>query len=331
MKTKILTALLLATARTDGAANAHAYVHARRHPNALVGVSDVAIAPDGKEDRLRRLASEPQRGRIRSHADALRCRGPNAASSDLRSARDLGSPAWSPDGTRIAFIAAKGDDDDAQDQIFVMDMRGGDPQPVTAAPRRRRAVRVAPDGGAIAYVASRAPRKQDARSSGTSMRSSSATRRTTIAPPRAQPTFGSSTPTVAARDSSSPPVPSAYRARSRRARRGRRSRGRPTAKRSRSPRCRTPTTPTPIGRRRATSTLRAATSRSSRRTASSRATASFSPDGAHIAYWYPLKRRPRSGNDIFVAPAAGGDGTDVTTRDRHQRAARHLDAESSAC
>src|SRR5262249_54520228 len=38
----------------------------------------------------------------------------------------------------------------------------------------------------------------------------------------------------------------------------------------------------------------------------------FSPDGSQVAYWYPRDGERANENEIFVAPAAGGDGTDVT-------------------
>jgi len=38
----------------------------------------------------------------------------------------------------------------------------------------------------------------------------------------------------------------------------------------------------------------------------------FSPDGSQLAYWYPRDGERANENEIFVAPAAGGDGVDVT-------------------
>ena len=38
----------------------------------------------------------------------------------------------------------------------------------------------------------------------------------------------------------------------------------------------------------------------------------FSPDGKNVSYWYPFAGDPAAQNDIFVAPAAGGNGTDIT-------------------
>jgi len=38
----------------------------------------------------------------------------------------------------------------------------------------------------------------------------------------------------------------------------------------------------------------------------------FSPDGSQLAYWYPRDGDPNNVNEIFVTPAAGGDGIDLT-------------------
>lgn len=44
----------------------------------------------------------------------------------------------------------------------------------------------------------------------------------------------------------------------------------------------------------------------------------FSPNGKHIAYWYPRDGNSRYGTEIMVAPASGGEGRSVTAAlDRH--------------
>ena len=53
----------------------------------------------------------------------------------------------------------------------------------------------------------------------------------------------------------------------------------------------------------------------------------YSPDGTHVAYWYPQNGDNPAVNEIYVAPASGGDGNDADVgRDRYQRATLHLDA-----
>lgn len=65
----------------------------------------------------------------------------------------LSDPAWSPDGTRIAFIANEGSGDDAKAQVFVMPLDGGDARPVTSDDGGVDQFAWRPDGEAIAYVA----------------------------------------------------------------------------------------------------------------------------------------------------------------------------------
>src|SRR5688572_7470354 len=52
----------------------------------------------------------------------------NEVPVQLTTAKEGGSqPAWSPDGTRIAFVRAA----DGKSQIFVLSLKGGEPQQIT--------------------------------------------------------------------------------------------------------------------------------------------------------------------------------------------------------
>src|SRR5215469_16914797 len=66
---------------------------------------------------------------------------------------DVNSPAWSPSGDRIAFIASNGSGDDATDEVYVMSMNGGDPIAATASKTDVQEFVWSPDGTRIAYVA----------------------------------------------------------------------------------------------------------------------------------------------------------------------------------
>ncbi|HTA37640.1 MAG TPA: LpqB family beta-propeller domain-containing protein, partial [Candidatus Acidoferrales bacterium] len=128
---------------------------------ALARVSDVAISPDGKE-----IVYVVSRVDLKENRDPQTLTIYDLASGAQRAIsydrRELASPAWSPDGSRIAFLADAGTGDDAKQQIFVMDMRGGDPVPVTKAPLGVQQFAWRPDGAALAYVASdEAPNKKD--------------------------------------------------------------------------------------------------------------------------------------------------------------------------
>lgn len=68
--------------------------------------------------------------------------------------KGLSDPAFSPDGTRIGFIANYGTGEDAQSQVFVMPLDGGDARPVTNAKAGVDQFAWRPDGNAVAYSAS---------------------------------------------------------------------------------------------------------------------------------------------------------------------------------
>src|SRR5262245_56836075 len=63
------------------------------------------------------------------------------------------SPAWSRDGTRIAFLSARGGDD-AKTRLWVMSFGGGEPRPLTGDKIDVVSFAWSPDGRSIAFVAS---------------------------------------------------------------------------------------------------------------------------------------------------------------------------------
>ncbi len=62
------------------------------------------------------------------------------------------SPRWSPNGDRLAFVAAGGEGMDATPQVFVLRMDGGDAKKITDAPDGVEQFAWRPDGAMIAYV-----------------------------------------------------------------------------------------------------------------------------------------------------------------------------------
>ena len=128
----------------------------------LVGLSSPAISPDGKRAVLivsRVNWNEDRNERTLEIVDLAT----HARRALTYERKGLAEPRWSPDGTKLAFIAASGTGEEAKSQVFVMPMDGGDARPVTKAPEGVEQFAWRPDGGAIAYAATDAlPKKTGA-------------------------------------------------------------------------------------------------------------------------------------------------------------------------
>ncbi len=120
----------------------------------IESVGDPQISPDGSQIVF-----------TRTHIDKMNDRRSSSVwimNSDGSKKRQLmargGNVRWSPDGSRIAFIAA---DDKGKPQLFTrwMDAEGAVSQ-ITYGTERPRGVFWSPDGQSIAFM-SRVPRKTD--------------------------------------------------------------------------------------------------------------------------------------------------------------------------
>ncbi|HZW53484.1 MAG TPA: hypothetical protein VFF00_05570, partial [Candidatus Elarobacter sp.] len=127
-----------------------------------VGVSQPAISPDGKRAVV--VVSRVDWNDDRNERDLdLVDLASHARRTLTYHRRGLAEPRWSPDGTKLAFIADEGTGEEAKAQVFVMPMDGGDARPVTKAPEGVEQFAWRPDGAAIAYGATDAlPKKRGA-------------------------------------------------------------------------------------------------------------------------------------------------------------------------
>lgn len=275
----------------------------------IVGVSDVHLSPDGRQvvyisARVNMKADRYDQAMMLFDVAS----GENRALTYQR--RGIHSPAFAPNGSHIAFIANVGDDKDALPQLFVMDMRGGDPQAITDAPEGVEQFAWRPDGKAIAYVAPDQPQNKslvrknlDAFVVGdqpyndreaptpshiwlVNVDGTDNKRLTsgTWSLPSAQPPSSPGPPISWSPDGMQiafTQMPNAYDADSDYA--------------------------IVAVLDVATGIVRALTSHGKYE-----GFADFSPDGKRIAYWYPHNGDPAAENDIYVAPASGGDGIDLT-------------------
>lgn len=127
----------------------------------IVGVSDATISPNGQEIAF--IVSRPNYKTDRNDRTLMLYEIASHSQRALTFERKgVASPAWSPDGARLAFLAMRGEGKDAQEQIYVMNMRGGDPVAITNAPQGIQQFAWRPDGNAIAYVTADEPKNKKA-------------------------------------------------------------------------------------------------------------------------------------------------------------------------
>ena len=121
----------------------------------IVTISDVQLRPDGKQ--ILYIASRGDYSK--DLVDRTLMLYDLAAGTQRALTNDrtgLASPAWSPDGTQVAFLAAAGSDE--VEQVWVMNLRGGDSRMVSEAPRGVDGFAWRPDGHSLAYVTADAPK-----------------------------------------------------------------------------------------------------------------------------------------------------------------------------
>jgi len=128
----------------------------------IVHLSSPRIAPGGK--RIAAIVSRWDWDKDKAKKQIVLV---NAVTGDSRPLtwhrRGLDEPRWSPDGSRLAFIAEAPapDGSDSTDkhkaQVFVMRMDGGDPRRVTDAANGVAQFAWSPDGKRIAFVSENSP------------------------------------------------------------------------------------------------------------------------------------------------------------------------------
>jgi dipeptidyl aminopeptidase/acylaminoacyl peptidase len=118
----------------------------------LVALDSPAIAPDGKHAVVvvtHVVWNDDKRLSDLVLVD-LATRTQQALASNLE---QLSDPAFSPDGTRLAYLAKEGTGKDAHTQVFVMPFEGGVAQAVTHSAAGVDQFAWRPDGRALAYAA----------------------------------------------------------------------------------------------------------------------------------------------------------------------------------
>lgn len=122
----------------------------------IVTPSEPQFSPDGRSIAFLVSRVNVKENRHDSEIDLL-----DVASGAMRpltfERRGIAQPRWSPDGGAIAFLANATSDRDAKRQIWVMNIGGGDARRVTDANQGVQQFAWSPDGSMFAYVASDDP------------------------------------------------------------------------------------------------------------------------------------------------------------------------------
>ncbi len=142
----------------------------------IVTLSDAMISPDGRQIAVIVSTPDWKTDKAQQEIDIVdSVSGARRAVTWKRTG--IGSPKWSRDGTRLAFLAddmaakteqnadtgpnskndADKDSEEKRAQIFIMPMNGGDPMRVTDAARGVEQFAWSPDGSQIAFITADEP------------------------------------------------------------------------------------------------------------------------------------------------------------------------------
>jgi len=301
-------ALLLACA-TAKAAPAGDKRFSLEYVNRILRLSSPQISPDGKSIALIVDRAEPDTNRWASELVLVEV-ATGAHRSLTPERKTVRHPRWSPSGDRLAFLAENGSGKDAASQIYVLSMNGGEAQRLTKSPSSVLHFSWRPDGQEIAFAAAdEPPNKKEMEKGDDAFEVGNDDLFTSAAPmpvhiwlvpaeggEARRLTSGSWTLPVAL-PPSPPASPLSWS---------------PDGRRIAFVRQETPHTGD--ADRSTVQLIEVSTAVTQPLTGEQlfESFPSFSPDGTKIVYWCYRDRDPNNVNELFIAPATGGPGTNLT-------------------
>ena len=114
---------------------------------ACLATLGLAVAGWGQDDGKIVFISDRE-----GYGDVWIMNGDGSDPVNLTQGRHCASPAWSPDGTKIAYIGDIYDDDQFGGEIWLMDADGGNPQQLTDDSVDKTSLSWSADGSSIYYV-----------------------------------------------------------------------------------------------------------------------------------------------------------------------------------
>ena len=274
----------------------------------IVRVADPQISPDDKSIVVAVAHTNMKEDRYDSELVLL-----DIATGTQRTMtsghKGASSARWSPSGDRLAFLAVAGEGKDAAPQIFVLPMSGGDAKQITTAADGVEQFAWRPDGAMIAYVTPDPVDKKAIEAHQDVFQVGDTDYVETAAGVPSHVWLVSADGGNAKRLTSGvwslpivfPPSP-------------------PSSPLSWSPDgksiaiTRQETAEPGDGDETTLQILDATTGTTHKLTMHEKFESAgvYSPDGSQVTYWYPRDGDPNNENEIYVAPASGGDGTDIT-------------------
>ena len=274
----------------------------------IVRVADPQISPDDKSIVVTVARANMKDDRYDSELVLVNIA--DGAQRTLTSGHKGASSArWSPSGDRLAFLAIAGEGKDAAPQIFILPMNGGDARQITTAPDGVEQFAWRPDGAMLAYVTPDPADKKAIEAHHDAFEVGDTDYLETAAAMPSHvwlvPADGGAAKRLTSGSWSLPIVfpPSP-----------------PSSPLSWSPDgksiviTRQETAEPGDGDEATLQILDTTTGKTRKLTTHQKFEGAglYSPDGSRIAYWYSRDGDPNNENEIYIAPASGGDGTDVT-------------------